>query len=417
MRHRVGPGVHQDLHAGLRRQRPGRHRPDAPELHRQAPGQRVHGAAVLRPGLRPAVRGLRLHRAPVLRGDDHRQPHARPEHGGVENTEPATTTSSAGPSRSTGPTSPRAASRRRRRTRSSPGRSRARTSARSTRTQQGPADEPGRPDPDPHARHAGRIPDRPGRPDHRQARLDDGVGRQRLRPHPVPPNSTTCQVAPYAFHPEYSTANPRGNTWSAHTYNVAMSDEIGHFENCLAARRGLQLRRARQPGPGGLDEDDGNNFCVPGADSTLVKINGCFSDDEDWDGQSYRQRLARDRPEPVRGQGASPDAGAVHEPAHATGRRTTRRSRSRPTCRASRPRTPRTTRRSATGPPARTASTRRNGAQFYPFFTTGTHDGAAPGRRAATSSPARPTTSAAVHRRVRVAAADGLSGPGFTTSR
>ena len=48
------------------------------------------------------------------------------------------------------------------------------------------------------------------------------------------PNSSTCQEAPYAFHPEYSTANPRGNTWSLHTYNIAMSDEIGHFENCLA---------------------------------------------------------------------------------------------------------------------------------------------------------------------------------------
>ena len=48
------------------------------------------------------------------------------------------------------------------------------------------------------------------------------------------PASATCNEAPYAFHPEYSTANPRGNTWSIHTYNVAMSDEIGHFENCLA---------------------------------------------------------------------------------------------------------------------------------------------------------------------------------------
>ncbi len=35
------------------------------------------------------------------------------------------------------------------------------------------------------------------------------------------PGSSTCQEAPYAFHPAYSTANPRGNTWSAHTYNVA----------------------------------------------------------------------------------------------------------------------------------------------------------------------------------------------------
>jgi len=48
------------------------------------------------------------------------------------------------------------------------------------------------------------------------------------------PNSPTCQEAPYAFHPAYSTANPRGNVWTAHTYNVSFSDEIGHFENCLA---------------------------------------------------------------------------------------------------------------------------------------------------------------------------------------
>ena len=47
------------------------------------------------------------------------------------------------------------------------------------------------------------------------------------------PKSSTCREAPYAFHPEYDTASPRGNTWSAHTYNVAFSDEIGHFENCL----------------------------------------------------------------------------------------------------------------------------------------------------------------------------------------
>ena len=41
------------------------------------------------------------------------------------------------------------------------------------------------------------------------------------------PDSDTCKMEPYAFHPEYSTANPRGNTWSAHTYNVAMSDGSG----------------------------------------------------------------------------------------------------------------------------------------------------------------------------------------------
>jgi hypothetical protein len=99
------------------------------------------------------------------------------------------------------------------------------------------------------------------------------------------PNSATCHEAPYAFHPEYSTGNPRGNTWSVHTYNVAMSDEIGHFENCLAIDANGNCTQ-----PGGqdstLDEDDIE--CVPGTDSTLVPIDGCFFDDEDFDGQSYR---------------------------------------------------------------------------------------------------------------------------------
>ena len=48
--------------AGLRLQQPRRHEPGRAGLHRQAPRQRVHGVAVLRSGVRPAVRGLRLHR-------------------------------------------------------------------------------------------------------------------------------------------------------------------------------------------------------------------------------------------------------------------------------------------------------------------------------------------------------------------
>ncbi|HEV7206947.1 MAG TPA: hypothetical protein VGN18_20265 [Jatrophihabitans sp.] len=98
------------------------------------------------------------------------------------------------------------------------------------------------------------------------------------------PSSTTCHMAPYAFHPEYSTADPRGNTWSAHTYNVAMSDEIGHFENCLQLDANLNCAVA--PNGQALDEDDSS--CVPGSDSTLIHINGCFASDEDFDGQSYR---------------------------------------------------------------------------------------------------------------------------------
>jgi hypothetical protein len=115
------------------------------------------------------------------------------------------------------------------------------------------------------------------------------------------PSSSTCQEAPYAFHPEYSSANTRGNTWSVHTYNIAMSDEIGHFENCQLID---DQNNCTEPGfyDGGPtappDEDDGQNFCVPGSDSTLVMIDGCFAADEDWDGQSYQKDWPGTNPNP-----------------------------------------------------------------------------------------------------------------------
>jgi len=103
------------------------------------------------------------------------------------------------------------------------------------------------------------------------------------------PNANKCKSKPYAFHPEYSTASPRGNTWSAHTVNLSFSDEIGHFEHCLEVDADFNCAVAGSDDPGGLDEDDGNNFCVPASDSLLIKINGCFSDDEDFDGPSYQK--------------------------------------------------------------------------------------------------------------------------------
>ena len=125
------------------------------------------------------------------------------------------------------------------------------------------------------------------------------------------PNANTCTSAPYAFHPEYSTANPRGNTWSAHTYNLAFSDEIGHFESCLVVDADFNCAVPTDADKEtGLDEDDDNNFCVPASDSLLIKVNGCFSADEDFDGQSYQRdwpgtnpNVKVDRrfhPEPVR---------------------------------------------------------------------------------------------------------------------
>jgi hypothetical protein len=188
------------------------------------------------------------------------------------------------------------------------------------------------------------------------------------------PDSTTCQEAPYAFHPEYSTANPRGNTWSAHTYNVAMSDEIGHFENCLKLDADFNcVKPGAFDGPT-PDEDDDNNFCVPGEDSTLVKINGCFSDDEDFDGQSYRNDWPGTDPNVTRDQRLHPSPLLFTSPLangqtnYSTVAFETDLPRiedadsqdNPPFCN-------RNTGAHCVNPP--------NGAQFYPFYTTGVSNG------------------------------------------
>jgi hypothetical protein len=51
------------------------------------------------------------------------------------------------------------------------------------------------------------------------------------------PNGTNCNPAthniPYDFHPMYSTSSEHTRVpWAAHSYNIAFSDEIGHFEYC-----------------------------------------------------------------------------------------------------------------------------------------------------------------------------------------
>ncbi|MGN6380333.1 MAG: hypothetical protein ACTHNU_15370 [Gaiellales bacterium] len=101
------------------------------------------------------------------------------------------------------------------------------------------------------------------------------------------PNASTCHVRPYAFHPEYNSAVARGNTWSAHTYNVAFSDEIGHFEYCNA----VDSSTGACTSPGANDSAlDGDDFgCLDGSQfGARFPIIGCTLDDGDFDGPSYQ---------------------------------------------------------------------------------------------------------------------------------
>ena len=208
------------------------------------------------------------------------------------------------------------------------------------------------------------------------------------------PKSKTCQEKPYAFHPEYSTGNPRGNTWSAHTYNVAMSDEIGHFENCLAINASGECTK---PGSQDASLDADDDGCVPGTDSLLVKINGCFAPDNDYDGQSYRQDWPGTNPNVAARPGPAPVAGGVHQPAHAREELSDDRVRDRPAAdRGIR----------LAGQPAvlRPDDRRelREPAARRPVLPVLLHDGhvraAAPGRKVASTCRGPRTTSAAVPR-------------------
>jgi hypothetical protein len=185
------------------------------------------------------------------------------------------------------------------------------------------------------------------------------------------PNSSTCQEAPYAFHPEYSTGNPRGTTWGAHTYNVAMSDEIGHFENCLAidANGNCTSPGAQDPT---LDSDD--TACLPGTDSTVVKIDGCVAPDEDFDGQSYRNDWPGTNPNPFLDQLLHPT------PVLFTSPLTRGRNYSTISFETDLPRIEAAD--SQANPPFCDTTTGANcvnppaGAQFYPFFSTTFQHGA-----------------------------------------
>ena len=101
------------------------------------------------------------------------------------------------------------------------------------------------------------------------------------------PHATTCHARPGPFHAQYNTAVHRGVEWAAHTYAVAFSDEIGHFEHCNAVYPATgNCTAAGIDDPSGLDQDDIG--CLPGSLSSLIKINGCQFPDFDFDGPSYQ---------------------------------------------------------------------------------------------------------------------------------
>jgi hypothetical protein len=100
------------------------------------------------------------------------------------------------------------------------------------------------------------------------------------------PTATTCTQSPYTFRPMYSTSSENTRVpWAAHSYNVAYSDEIGHFEYCGNVNTADGTCAAGASDPGGPDADDVG--CHTPQESLRVQIGGCTGSDADYDGPSY----------------------------------------------------------------------------------------------------------------------------------
>jgi hypothetical protein len=102
------------------------------------------------------------------------------------------------------------------------------------------------------------------------------------------PHASRCTARRYAFHPMYSTSTPHTRVpWAAHSYNVAFSDEIGHFEYCNHASTVFPFACTTGGATDGGLPDSDDIFCYNPAASSRVRVGGCLGTDADFDGVSY----------------------------------------------------------------------------------------------------------------------------------
>ncbi len=116
------------------------------------------------------------------------------------------------------------------------------------------------------------------------------------------PSASTCSLVPHAFHPMFATSSQKTRLmWTAHTANVSVSDEIGHFQYCDKVDASSPILECAKGG--GFDTNNvqpqDDNYClpvpgVPSTQSSRIQVTGClgvFGDsDLDFDGVSYDDR-------------------------------------------------------------------------------------------------------------------------------
>jgi hypothetical protein len=92
----------------------------------------------------------------------------------------------------------------------------------------------------------------------------------------------------------YSTSTPDTRVlWAAHSYNVAFSDEIGHFEYCATSTSNFRCATGADGTGATPDFDDRSCFPAPIVGPTgntlSPSFDGCLFTDVDFDGPEYQQ--------------------------------------------------------------------------------------------------------------------------------
>ena len=109
------------------------------------------------------------------------------------------------------------------------------------------------------------------------------------------PNGTDCNPAthnlPYDFHPMYASSSEHTRVpWAAHTYNIAFSDETGHFEYCSSVdAEGGNCTSSGTDDPPGLDDNGCYDAAFTGSFAGYIALGGCIAGDADFDGVPYRK--------------------------------------------------------------------------------------------------------------------------------
>jgi hypothetical protein len=118
------------------------------------------------------------------------------------------------------------------------------------------------------------------------ASAQNGFGQMVFAPNP----SRECRVTPYSFRPMYPTSTPQTRaTWTAIPYNVAYSDEIGHFDYCSQVNGAKHVCTGLEGAPGHQERADFDDtyLCFRPGQVLRDRIGGCLSANIGFDGTSY----------------------------------------------------------------------------------------------------------------------------------